>query len=204
MGSSFPRRRFWVSTRLQKPFVLMALGHVALFAVITAGTLFLPLMDAPAGGTTPKAWMLFYLNHRFWPAAVVGVVFVALHAAFVSHRVAGPLLRMRRALQEASRGGAPDPVRLRDGDYLHPEAEALNELLRVHVRHRDEAAELLKAAQAELEEGRCALAAGDRETVERCASSLEDRRRMLSALWQAAPAVAVHESEAPVAEFLAG
>ncbi len=182
MGSPFPRRRFWVSTRLQRPFVIMALGHVALFAVITAATLFLPLMDAPAGGTTPKAWMLFYLNHRFWPAAAVGLVFVALHAAFVSHRVAGPLLRMRRALREAASGEEPRPVQLRDNDYLHPEAEALNDLLEVLREHRTDPVDVLRAAQEELEEGRRALEAGDREAVARCIASIGSRRTLLSAL----------------------
>lgn len=191
-GSSFARRRFWVSTRLQKPFVIMALGHVALFAVITAGTLFLPLMDAPAGGTTPKAWMLYYLNNRFWPAAGVGLAFVALHAAFVSHRVAGPLLRMRRALQEAAAGESPSPVNLRDRDYLHPEAEALNEMLRVHAQHRAESADVLRAALEELEAGRKALEDGDEAGVARCTASLEDRRKMLTAL-------APEQREAPVA-----
>ena len=181
-GRFYRRRSFWVSSRLQAPILKMTLFHIALFAAITAATLFVPLMDAPAGGTTPKGWMLYYLNTRFWPAAGLGLVIVGLHTVFVSHRIAGPLLRINRACEAAANGETATPIRLREKDYLQVEARAVGDLIDAVGKKQVELETALAEVERELEECRRAHAEGRGEDVDRLLDSIADRRKMLGEL----------------------
>ncbi|MDA0833031.1 MAG: hypothetical protein O2955_06065 [Planctomycetota bacterium] len=65
--------------------------------------------------------------------AFIVLPIILFDALWFSHRIVGPLYRIRIALQQLAAGVELTPIRLRKGDYLGDIAEAVN-----HVCHRIE------------------------------------------------------------------
>lgn len=103
--------------------------------LIFAGALFLPLiaqLESAALSWDDKqaaASQFLSLHTRLWPAIFVVFVLLALHSIVVSHRIAGPLYRLRRVLKAAAEGDLSVRVTIRKNDYLAKEADVVNELI---------------------------------------------------------------------------
>ncbi len=161
------RRRYVVNERIQSPIVFMSIRHTIFVLALTAAFLFLPLLSGL--GTDPrtasreaveKASHLLYLHSRYWWVACLALLVIAFDAIRISHRIAGPLYRMRKTIDEASAGRMPRPIRLRRGDYLHEEVESLNRLF-----------EYAESLRVQLQDAMRRL--GD--SVGRCRSAIESR-----------------------------
>lgn len=175
------RRRYLVLRHVQIPVIAMSLRHAILVVALLALALFFPLVvsvdDQASGGrgAADTAAQLLYLHGRFWWIVGLALVVVALDAVRISHRFSGPLYRMTRAIEEASSGRIPDPIRLREGDHLHREAEALNALFRYAAGLRSELEQSLTRLDDEMR-GLCdgADPAGR--------DAIEERRQSLAAI----------------------
>ena len=147
------RRRKVIATHVQFPLVRMALSHITLTLLVLGAYLMLPLVRSVGGeagslAQGESATVLLYLHGRYWVAAVAVLVIVVADTIRVSHRIAGPLYRMTRVTREAAQGQSQGRVRLRKGDYLGQEAEALNGLLEYNARLKAD----VEAASARLEQ----------------------------------------------------
>lgn len=67
--------------------------------------------------------------HRMWPAMWVLFLFMVLHAIYVSHKIAGPLYRIRSVLTYIGTGNLTARAKLRRGDYLNQDADAVNDMV---------------------------------------------------------------------------
>lgn len=85
------------------------------------------LLAAAAAGQRPALGATTWLAVGGFVAA--SGIAVAWHCVRLARAVAGPELRLRRALQRARAGGAVAPIRLRRGDLLQGLAADCNELL---------------------------------------------------------------------------
>ena len=145
------RRRFIVDRSLQLQLLAVSLGQILFFGAVLASGLFLPLVvqllsgpiDAPA--TERAAAYFLKLHSTFWAASVLALAAVLLHALQVSHRLAGPLYRLRLAIDALAEGRRPRPIHLRHGDYLQSEIEHLNRLIERSGQRGQERAELRHA-----------------------------------------------------------
>jgi hypothetical protein len=82
----------------------------------------------------------------------VGLTFAALLVALVeTHRVAGPTLSLRRALERIRTGDYVNPVQLRRGDRLDALAESIDELREALASVAAEEADLLDSLAERLE-----------------------------------------------------
>jgi uncharacterized protein YneF (UPF0154 family) len=59
---------------------------------------------------------------------VVAIVASVIGTLLVSHRMVGPIYRIRKDLTEVAAGKKVQPIRLREGDYLHELVELINRL----------------------------------------------------------------------------
>ncbi len=83
---------------------------------------------------------------------VVFVVFVGLMGIFVTHKVAGPIFKMKRQLNEVADGHLRIPGKLRRGDELVDFFDAFHRMV-VSLRERQQGEiELLEACIAKLED----------------------------------------------------
>jgi hypothetical protein len=129
------RRRFLIHKKLQYQLLLGTFWHMVLVGVIAAAILFLPLIvqlstsDPSSDIALRAANHLLYLHGRFWPTLVLVAVLIGLDALRTSHRIAGPILRFHRALQEFRAGKVPQTIALRKGDFFLEECAELNEAI---------------------------------------------------------------------------
>jgi hypothetical protein len=126
--------------------------YVLLFAAVIGVVFFVPLLAelAETGGASERTVQLGnrirYLSVYFWPAVFLAMILVFLHSVRASHKVAGPLYRFKCVLEALKEGEIPSPIRIRKGDYLHEEAELINDVLERLRRNL----EGLQQAQAQL------------------------------------------------------
>lgn len=121
------RRQQFVNPKLQGAFLLQLLLHWGLF--LTAAVVMLTVWQVLSGPLRPVREHMAIMWERFQP---VGVVLVLLMPAFLldsiklSHRVAGPMVRLRREFQNLAAGKFVAPVRFRDKDFFHEVADDFN------------------------------------------------------------------------------
>ena len=130
-----PRRtRFVVDTKLQFSVLLITLGYVGFLLLVVSVSLFAPLVfqlrhagsGAVSAEASSAALSILYLHDRFWLPALLALAVIVLHSLRTTHRIAGPLYRFRRVFEAVRDGVLPKPVRLRKGDYLGAEMDAIN------------------------------------------------------------------------------
>lgn len=127
------RTRRFVDRSVQGALLLAVTAHWALF--LTATAVLLVIIDMAEG-------VLFSVPERSsFTAAVmpIALVVLVLTPMFVydmvrmSHRFAGPLVRLRRAMHDLADGREVPPVHFREGDFWHELAADFN---RVSARVR--------------------------------------------------------------------
>jgi len=129
------RRRRMIVGRIQRRLLGAYVLHVALLVLVFHVAVFGPaLFDLWAGDSDGLARdaiasQLDAFQKHIWPALGLLLCVVALHAVAVTHRVAGPLVRIHRCLREVGEGDMSARVRIRKRDYLWLEAQVLNDML---------------------------------------------------------------------------
>ena len=66
--------------------------------------------------------------HRMWPTMWILFVLMVVHLLYVSHKIAGPLYRIRSVLSYVGSGNLTARAKLRRGDYLTQDADAVNQM----------------------------------------------------------------------------
>ncbi len=162
---NFPRRQYIVDN-LQYRLLLTSLLYVLAVVFIFAGALFMPLMitlndgAAASPAVNEAARHFLALHNRVWPPVLALIALLVLHNIVFSHRIAGPLYRIRSELKKIGDGNLFVHVKLRKNDYLDKEAASVNEMvdsLRTKVRsiehNQKKAAALLVELQRSLIRG---------------------------------------------------
>ncbi len=116
---------------------------------------------------------ILYLHTYFWPAVILAMILIFLHSIRASHRVAGPLYRFTLVLEALKEGEISSPIRIRKGDYLHQEADLINEVLE-SLRQNVES---LQEAQVQLNQ---ALSESSRELGQNLSAEEKERVRDLT------------------------
>jgi hypothetical protein len=125
------RRRYILDRELQLSLVGVSLAHVLFVLCLAAVCLFGPaaftLLRSDPSSTDGQdaARTILYLHRLYWPAGLLAIIAVCLDSIRVSHRIAGPLYRFRRVLEDVYNGRSAY-VRLRHGDFLQKEAQRIN------------------------------------------------------------------------------
>ena len=132
------RRHFYLINKpLQYGFLALVLVYCYLFVVFLALALFVPdivqMGDHGLSLEVRAAAADRFLAKRLWvwPAVITLVVIIAFHSFRSFWRVVGPLYRFQVVFKQVRSGDLSYPLTIRTKDYLHPEAETLNDMLRV-------------------------------------------------------------------------
>lgn len=132
MSGGWRRRRLLVRG-FQGQFVLRQLVWITAYLLAFAAALIVPpawRLQKGSGDEQFQAAAQFLFFHEYlWPA-LIGVLIVAAAALIkTSHRVAGPLYRFRRVFDAVASGDLRASARVRRGDYLTLESDALEAML---------------------------------------------------------------------------
>jgi len=127
------RRRVLVDKPLQFGFLLVCFSYITAFMLMVGLALFIPLIiELPNKQPVlaeAAASQLLLLHQRFWPAVLVSLLLLSLHAILISHRFAGPLYRHKVIYKEIASGKIPGAFIARKGDFLRKETAGLNEMI---------------------------------------------------------------------------
>ena len=132
MAARSLRRRLVVDWKLQGSLCAHVLLYGGLMIIVVGAGIFLPLLQGldqlPRGpGPDDQAVVMVYMHERFWSIALLCFALVVFCAVKLSHRIAGPLVRVKRNLTLLANGKLTPPLRTRDGDYLKDEVDCLNQ-----------------------------------------------------------------------------
>ena len=134
--TSFPlfrRRNFLIDPSFQLKAVLMVLVFLLGFTLFVGAVLFYPLTaQLQSTGSSALASEIVRLHERLWPPLFVAEGLVAVLFVFVTHRIAGPIYRVRVALERFLAGDYSYRIQLRKGDEfreLEPLINALGQRL---------------------------------------------------------------------------
>lgn len=128
------QRRKLLLDPLQLRLLVVELLHVGFLLLALAAAIFGPLiLELLAGSSTLSqrelaADQFLALHSRLWLAVPIVVVMIILHAMIVSHRIVGPLYRMRQLQRKLQRGDLSVRARLRRNDYLGSYADSFNDM----------------------------------------------------------------------------
>ena len=129
------KRRHILIDRFQYQLLLINLLYFFTILVIFSAALFVPLiiqLESSALSLSEQeavASQFLSLHARVWPALLFAFLLFAIHSIFVSHRIAGPLVRFRNTFKTIAAGDLSGWVTLRKHDYLGNEADVLNEMI---------------------------------------------------------------------------
>lgn len=148
-GFRFRRRRFIVPG-FQSRFIATQLVWWAVGLLVFAAALLIPAAAALQVSEPERrqhAAETFLLLHRYlWPALALLFIVATAVTIHMSHRIAGPLYRLRRVCEQVGSGDLTVHARVRQGDYLVEEAAAFEAMLvslRVRIgRARDALADV--------------------------------------------------------------
>ncbi len=127
----FFRKRYFIEKQLQTKVILFVIILLMTYTLLFVAILFLPYIvplsfDYPLNEQTDAARMLLSLHTSIWPALTIVTLLLAGSSIFVSHKVAGPIYRLKRSLAEIADGNIQMTMKFRKRDELHDLAASVN------------------------------------------------------------------------------
>ena len=121
------RRKYWIDNEFQGRF-LMAILKVE-FLILGLSTI-LPFLLAfilylPSSAETLNLPLIIFAIFLVTVITTVCIVYMSVH---LSHRIAGPMYRIKIALESMKQGEKPKRITLRKGDQLQELANLFNEV----------------------------------------------------------------------------
>ncbi|MCK5070695.1 MAG: methyl-accepting chemotaxis protein [Desulfocapsa sp.] len=131
----FKRRNYFIKKNFQGKLILgyflfMVAGCLVfaiMLSILSSGSMTMVYQDNNLRiGQTPFM-LLKQLVTAHWISIIVGGVFVVIGAMFITHRLAGPMFRLERAVNNMVSGQLDDVIYLREKDEGKELAGQLNE-----------------------------------------------------------------------------
>ena len=145
---------------LQNRLIVVNALHFVVIVLVFASALLVPLIARMSieseydQEVVEAAHQFLNLHYHLWPPLLLTLALLTLHNIVITHRIAGPLWRMRRELAAIGNGDLSRVVRIRPRDYMSQEAEAINSMtqsLKARVERIEERQEAAGAALTRLE-----------------------------------------------------
>lgn len=127
------RHRFIVDRRSQVRLVLLVVLYQLIATLVTLAVILLPSVlrftssDLPLQAQYEASREFLFLDSRVVPVVVVLLLAMAAHFVFVTHKVFGPIARLKNVLVRwRDQGGWPPKLTVRRGDFSRELFEEFN------------------------------------------------------------------------------
>lgn len=123
------RKQIFVDSKLQGTVAARSVAYWT-FCLLTL-MMFLLCWELITGPRQPALVSLRQLWFHYAPAAVASLLLlplVVIDSIRLTNRVAGPMLRLRRAMQRLAQGEPVQPIIFREGDFWQEIADAFNQI----------------------------------------------------------------------------
>lgn len=128
------RRNYFIEKKFQTKYILLTilllLSYTLMFVTIIFAPYILTLyFDYPLAEKTDAARALLLLHAKIWPWIGGIIIFFGAVSIFISHKVAGPLYRVKKSLDRITEGDLDVVIKLRKWDDMKDLAEHINMLV---------------------------------------------------------------------------
>ncbi|PIV12455.1 MAG: hypothetical protein COW11_00895 [Candidatus Omnitrophica bacterium CG12_big_fil_rev_8_21_14_0_65_43_15] len=130
----YKRTHYIVEKNIQYRFVELILMYILIFFLISVAVIYFSgwrELLVKLSNVYPQAMLVGILNKvyvRLWIGFLLLLPVAAISAILASHKIAGPLVRIKQSLDEFIKGNYNISVKLRKGDHLQDVADQLNKL----------------------------------------------------------------------------
>jgi signal transduction histidine kinase len=130
----YKRSHYIVEKNIQYRYVELILMHILIFFLITVAIIYFSgwrQMVQKLSNVYPQAMLVNILNAiyiKLWIGFLILLPIACISAILASHKIAGPLVRIRRALDQLTESDYNLFVKLRKGDDLQDVADQINKL----------------------------------------------------------------------------
>lgn len=124
-------RNYLIDKRFQSKYLFLTLLLLLAYTFIFTIILFLPSIltlyfDYPLAEKSEAARTLIVLDGTVWPTIGAVISIFSLLSIFLTHKIAGPVYRLKHALTELTNGNLDSRICLRKWDDLQELAEQVN------------------------------------------------------------------------------
>jgi len=177
------KRKYIVDRSFQLGLMLKAGLYSVLGMLILSVGIFYPLVgDLKQGSESASASeAMLYLHKHFWPVALLCVALALLLSVHHSHRIAGPLVRIKKELRSLGEGLISDRLVTRRRDYLKQEVVILNEMMESVAQATDRIKSLESDLGQQIRKCSELLPDYDHEELKRAFAELERKSQALHA-----------------------
>jgi nitrogen fixation/metabolism regulation signal transduction histidine kinase len=122
---------YFIDKRFQTKYVLLTILLLLAYTFIFTIILFLPsiltlLFDYPLAEKAEAARTFLVLHGTVWPTTCAVIFIFGILSIFLTHRIAGPIYRLKHALTELTGGNLDNKIKLRRWDDFQELAEQVN------------------------------------------------------------------------------
>ena len=146
------RRQKFVDAKVQGALARRLIFHWLLFVTVGSTAAFvLQVLSDPFRPTSDHLRELWWTHGPFVMVMIFMLPIFVMDTIKLSHRFAGPVVSLRRAMRDVAAGQAPRKLQFRTYDYWHELAEEYNAMidrLAPHAEKRDEVTEKTETSTA--------------------------------------------------------
>lgn len=187
----YKRRNFFIDKQFQTKYALLTVLLLLVYTLIFVTLIFIPFIlpihfNVPLEERVEAARVLLILHKRVWPPLLAVIPLLGIMSIFITHKIVGPVYRLKKAIQDLTEGNLGVRVTLRRGDDLHELADHVNDLseeLRAVVSALKDDHATLSFSLSELEHGLEARTISEsmgREIIGRVRTSRENIEKTLA------------------------
>lgn len=124
------RKKHFIDSRVQGALARRIIFHWLVFVLVTAAVAFVvQVLSDPFRGLSSHLSDLWWAQGPFLLVMVFLLPVFVMDAIKLSHRFAGPIFNLRRAIRKVADGETPRKLKFRQGDFWHDLADDYNMML---------------------------------------------------------------------------
>lgn len=168
-GPKYHRKKILVDPELQIGVSTYIVGWIyvyfLVFAILANVPAVLSMVTADAGDEVFLNAMDQVRAFARFVVLPMGLTFVAMavHGVWITHRVAGPIVRLKRTMRDLAARRIPGPIGLRKKDFFQDMAQEINTVLAVL---REDAGRRRRLSAAQVEAAKALVAALERSPAD--------------------------------------
>ncbi len=187
---TWKRRNYFIKKDFQGRFVLRFFLTILLSAIVftvilslfSAQTITITYRDSFLRiDKTPKALFYEIIRAHGLYIFLIGAG-ISILSIFLSHRIAGPLYRFEKSIEDITKGNLAFRIKLRKRDEAQELAEALNRMIETLSTHLSEIKTIVNDIEVNLSETKKAIdrQEGSHDSIDKTVQALEELKKALS------------------------
>jgi methyl-accepting chemotaxis protein len=130
---NYKRTNYFINKQFQLKYILLVVFLLLTYTGAFVATLFIPQIlplayNAPMAEQVKAAEILLIYHKNVWPAIFIVIPVFGFFSIFITHKIAGPVYRVKMKLEEMTAWNFSGRLTLRKGDDLQDLADCVNKL----------------------------------------------------------------------------